>query len=94
MVVLVIAIGGCDPPDDPEEGSAAGECTDRIDNDEDGRRDCADIGCAMDPACAVVGEGEVAGECTDGVDNDADGFADCGDFGCVADPACADAGGG
>ena len=34
------------------EGPSVGNCADGIDNDLDGATDCADAGCATDPACA------------------------------------------
>ena len=35
-----------------QEGAYPSECNDRIDNDGNGRRDCADVGCANSPFCS------------------------------------------
>ena len=69
-------------------GSVVGEtaCTDRIDNDRDGRADCADSDCAGNVACIVPA---TETSCTDVVDNDRDGAIDCADPDCDADAACA-----
>jgi formylglycine-generating enzyme required for sulfatase activity len=54
--LLALSLTGC-LPELPEEkageGAAAGDCTDRADNDEDGAFDCEDDGCASSPDCAV-----------------------------------------
>lgn len=77
---LNISAGAC--------GTGVGEtaCTDRIDNDRDGRVDCADSDCAANVACFVP-PSETS--CTDRLDNDADGAVDCADPDCDADAACA-----
>lgn len=69
-------------------GSGVGEtaCTDRLDNDRDGRTDCADTDCAGNVAC-IVSTTET--NCTDRFDNDRDGAIDCADPDCDADAACA-----
>ena len=59
-------------------------CTDKLDNDADGKIDCADADCVADLACAPT----VETNCTDKVDNDKDGKLDCLDPDCVKDPAC------
>ncbi len=68
------------------EGPQPEICDDGIDNDEDGRTDCADQkDCGKDPACSASG-GEI---CNDGIDNDGDGKVDCADKkDCRKDPAC------
>ena len=60
-------------------------CTDGLDNDGDGKIDCADSDCAANPAC-VTGTKETS--CKDGLDNDSDGKTDCSDSDCTADAAC------
>jgi formylglycine-generating enzyme required for sulfatase activity len=54
--LLALALTGC-LPELPEEkageGAAAGDCSDDADNDEDGRFDCDDEGCAGSDACTV-----------------------------------------
>ncbi len=59
-------------------------CADKVDDDLDGKTDCADSDCAKDPACA----GKET-NCGNKVDDDKDGLTDCGDSDCKADPACA-----
>jgi hypothetical protein len=85
-----------EPPDDTD---CAGDpacppsceieiCDDGIDNDCDGKADCADKGnCRTDPAC--TGGGGDPEICYDGIDNDGDGKTDCADKkDCGKDPAC------
>ncbi len=65
-----------DPPPQPEV------CDDNIDNDFDGKTDCADSDCVSFPACVE------SQHCDDGVDNDVDGRTDCQDSDCRSFPAC------
>ncbi len=46
------------------EGSGPGECTDSIDNDENGLMDCADPGCAGSPDCQPTDSGDTPPEDT------------------------------
>jgi hypothetical protein len=55
------------------------ECSDGVDNDEDGFVDLVDPGCSGNPFSASEA-GEPA--CSDGVDNDGDALIDMADFGC------------
>ena len=57
------------------------DCSDGIDDDQDGLADCDDIDCLGDAACPET-------NCTDGVDNDADGFIDCNDTDCFGTVTC------
>ena len=59
------------------------DCSDSVDNDEDGKTDCYDPDCAGDAACLAA---EVA--CDDDLDNDDDSDTDCDDWDCRNDPAC------
>lgn len=54
-------------------------CHDGIDNDGDGKIDCAD------PDCAAYC---VAENCQDGIDNDLNGLIDCADPACATDASC------
>ncbi len=70
---------------DAQPGFEQGRCGDGFDNDLDGRVDCADSDCAMDPLCLPPTE---RGACADMIDNDGDGAVDCADFECLGDPVC------
>ena len=66
-----------DDDDGAPEGAAEGDCIDRIDNDDDGRIDCADSGCSSTPACDGGGsdgaDGSDGSDGTDGADGGSDG---------------------
>ena len=57
---LVLVLAGCGPD---IEGVHAGECRNGIDEDRDGRMDCADVDCAKSPDCV-----EPDGAPSDGVE--------------------------
>ncbi len=57
-------------------------CTDGIDEDEDGQTDCRDTDCATTAACPQPED------CNDGKDNDKDGSVDCKDTDCTSDASC------
>jgi|GEM_PF-1972505 len=57
------------------------DCSDGIDDDQDGQADCDDIDCLGSAACPET-------VCTDGIDNDADGFIDCNDVDCFGTITC------
>lgn len=61
-------------------------CGDGLDDDGDGKTDCADPDCAADPACGTTPTHETS--CTNHVDDDVDGKTDCADGDCAADSAC------
>ena len=50
MLILPLLLLGC-PEDTEVEGDEAGECSDGVDNDQDGRADCDDPGCNAATAC-------------------------------------------
>lgn len=61
-------------------------CGDRVDNDCNGRADCADEVCFGTPGCDCVPEPEI---CDDGDDNDCDRLVDCEDReDCADHPRC------
>ena len=69
-------------------GCTAGKetaCDDKLDNDADGKTDCADADCLADLACAPT----VETLCANSVDDDKDGNVDCADADCSKDAACA-----
>ncbi len=100
IVGFSLAAGGCPDRDESVNlygaimpPSAAEICTDGLDNDGDGRVDCADEECAEAEACAAVDvygapPMPVSENCTDGFDNDGDGRVDCDDEECATKGAC------
>lgn len=65
-------------------GSATPEnCSNGVDDDGDGRIDCADSDCATASNCQTTPE-----ICTNGRDDDGDGRADCADSDCFSAPNC------
>jgi len=64
-------------------------CTDKIDDDTDGKTDCADFDCVSNAECAPI-PGEL--ECGNKLDDDKDGKTDCADSDCGGAAACAAAG--
>jgi len=58
-------------------------CANGVDDDGDGKADCADPDCAGEAACMHAVE-----NCTNGTDDDGDGQVDCADSDCASTPAC------
>jgi MYXO-CTERM domain-containing protein len=93
QIVFVVPAGGVylvvetwDKPTSFDLRIICGEsevCANGVDDDYDGRVDCADPDCSEDPACLTPVE-----DCTNGIDDDEDGAADCDDEDCAAEPAC------
>ena len=73
-------LNDCSAPNDLEESIAA--CSDKRDNDGDGKIDCDDFGCQPFDICRSDENTKEA--CSDKKDNDKDGYTDCND------PDCAD----
>jgi hypothetical protein len=48
LILFLLFFSGCDVE---VEGDAVGECSDGVDNDQDGSLDCSDEGCAIATAC-------------------------------------------
>ena len=61
------------------------DCEDGLDNDFDGRVDCADTDCIGDERYCSSED-----DCSDGIDNDGDGDVDCADSDCEASFDCID----
>ncbi|MCP3101542.1 hypothetical protein LZ198_21945 [Myxococcus sp. K15C18031901] len=72
------------------------QCSDGIDNDHNGYKDCADYACSKNPHVTVCGNASFtplqlessAEACSDGKDNDNDGKVDCLDPQCAARGFC------
>ncbi len=82
VVVLAAGLAGCSALFDypqPRAENSSPFCGDGIDNDYDGRVDCADLDCADSRDCT---RREDPADCRDEQDNDRDGYAD------RADPLC------
>ncbi len=63
------------------------ECSDGIDNDNNGHWDCGDFSCTFNPFITVCGNYENTNdECSDGIDNDSNGYTDCHDWPCMSNP--------
>ncbi|MFH1789860.1 MAG: hypothetical protein ABH832_02220 [bacterium] len=77
---LLTAKGANTPPPVLDEA-----CDNGIDDDKDGKIDCADSDCTSQPVCQAKPTPEV---CDDKLDNDMDEKIDCADSDCSADPAC------
>lgn len=58
-------------------------CLNTIDDDDDGKIDCADQDCRTQLYCATTEK-----YCHDKIDNDGDGNKDCADKACVKDTDC------
>jgi hypothetical protein len=77
-------------PNDASNDGALGEiCNNGIDDDGDGRIDCADTECpdatTCGAGCLCNGNGPTELACADGIDNDNDDAVDCNDTDC---PGC------
>jgi hypothetical protein len=80
----------CDDSNAAINPGVAEVCDDIIDNDCDGKADCADGECANTPICDTGTEPEI---CWDLVDNDGDNKVDCADKkDCGKDPFCSGGG--
>jgi len=106
---LAAGAGGCDGPGrsvaiysapiEPMEQN----CSNEVDDDEDGTTDCGDPDCCGRSYCSNVSScPEGTGgfilavseyRCADGIDEDTDGRTDCDDPDCFADATCRGAGG-
>ncbi len=81
----------CDDTNPTVNPGAAEVCLDGRDNNCNGRLDCAEPSCAMQPVCAActpTGPEGPPGTCRDGRDNDCNRLADCADPACARSPEC------
>lgn len=88
IILFAVALGAalaCSSPPPPDEKPLGPEtCTNGVDDNGDGKTDCADPKCFEDPGCAPGG----AEQCTNDLDDDANGQIDCADAACAQDPSC------
>lgn len=74
--------------------TTANSCTDGMDNDNDGRIDCADDGCQIFAVCVAghipshAGTSETGLLCRDNIDNNQDGKTDCEEMSCQGTHYC------
>jgi len=83
MALLMVTACG------PDSKKKTEICNDGIDNDGDGKIDCADAGCygqAGGPEGQLCQSQE--SRCNDGFDNDGDGISDCADADCATSSEC------
>lgn len=81
----VAAWGACTPRPDPTlVHSGLENCTNGVDDNADGKTDCADPKCFQDSACILSQE-----NCGNGKDDNGDGKTDCLDPACAPNPSCA-----
>ena len=80
LLGLPLALSAQEAPVAP---ATEANCTDGIDNDNDGLPDCGDSDCTNEPTCAADGNPEnTNARCNDWIDNDSDGHVDCDDNDC------------
>ena len=77
-LVLLVGCAASTPPKPRVE-----ICGNGIDDNGDGKTDCADPTCFSAPFCKTVFE-----ICDNGIDDNADGFTDCADPECAGDASC------
>ncbi len=90
-VGLVAAGCGGDTAQQEECGTVGCDaaCGDGVDNDRDGRIDCADSDCVGAADCGVPIYGiAYETDCDDDLDNDSDNAVDCADQDCINAPNC------
>ena len=74
-LILAAALGSACGTKPPVTGPRGPEtCTNKVDDNGDGKIDCLDPKCFQDAACRGMGE-----RCDNDVDDNGDGLADCGD---------------
>jgi hypothetical protein len=78
-----LALGACGGVSETGLGSTE-ICTNGVDDDGDGQKDCADPDCAGHAACRA----SVEAFCDNGADDDDDGLVDCADPDCGGHQAC------
>tara|TARA_B100001989_G_scaffold249841_1_gene225856 strand:+ start:10558 stop:14262 length:3705 start_codon:yes stop_codon:yes gene_type:complete len=86
---LFFLVIGCSPSAPGQSEETPVECQDQLDNDGDGKTDCADEACAGYDFCRNTPQTEdTATACQDKQDNDNDGNIDCDDASCMSFSFC------
>ncbi|MAA77661.1 MAG: hypothetical protein CL916_00255 [Deltaproteobacteria bacterium] len=78
----------CDGQDETTNSNGGGgngnptteDCSNGIDDDQNGMTDCDDYMCILEPVCME--------DCSNGIDDNGNGMTDCDDYMCILDPAC------
>lgn len=86
----VISTTSADSSSSSEMSGYEYDCSNEIDDDNDGYTDCDDTDCMYEPDCdeGQQSSGYPEYDCSDGFDNDGDGYTDCDDTDCEFEPAC------
>ncbi len=83
--ILLLSLFGlssaCPPPAPPKPKQEI--CGNGLDDNSDGKTDCADPSCFNSPSCEVIVE-----DCRNTIDDNRNGKVDCDDLDCTADPFC------
>ncbi len=84
-LTTVLALTGCTPAEQDVGPSTRPDelCSNGVDDNGDGKVDCADPTCFLKPACAPGAE-----DCTNGIDDNGDQLVDCLDTLCAQAAAC------
>ncbi|MBN95879.1 MAG: hypothetical protein CL928_17700, partial [Deltaproteobacteria bacterium] len=74
LLLTCLLITACEPAGDENsvEGDEAGECSDGVDNDQDGNTDCNDDGCINAIDCTSIGDDDATPADDDDDDDDDD----------------------
>jgi hypothetical protein len=91
-ICLTDDLSGDDVPPGGEDTPNGENCFNGVDDNGDGRVDCAEPACCNYAACAASAECHpcvpATERCEGGLDEDCDGLVDCMDPQCLPDPAC------
>jgi len=81
LLIFLVVLGACSAPVTPKPKQEV--CGNGVDDNDDGKTDCADPTCFSSPVCERIIE-----DCRNTIDDNRDGKVDCDDLDCLADPFC------